>query len=49
MAQSTPSRSSKLTVQELATFGMLGGLMYASKVLMEFLPNVHLIGVMIVA
>ena len=28
---------------------MLGALMYASKVAMEFLPNIHLLGVMIVA
>lgn len=39
----------KLTVKEIAVFGMLGGVMYASKLLMEFLPNVHLIGVFIVA
>ena len=28
---------------------MLGALMYASKVVMEFLPNIHLIGVLITA
>lgn len=28
---------------------MLGALMYASKVMLEFLPNIHLIGVFIVA
>ena len=28
---------------------MLGAVLYASKVAMEFLPNVHLIGVLIVA
>lgn len=39
----------KLTTSELAVFAMLGGAMYACKVLMEFLPNVHLIGVFIVA
>ncbi len=39
----------KLTIREIATFGMLGALMYASKMLMEFMPNVHLIGVFIVA
>lgn len=38
-----------LTIKEIVTFGMLGGVMYASKLLMEFLPNVHLIGVFIVA
>lgn len=39
----------KLSVKEIAVFGMLGGVMYASKVLMEFLPNIHIIGTMIVA
>ena len=34
----------KLSVREIAVFGMLGALMYASKVLMEALPNVHLLG-----
>ena len=35
----------KLTIREMAVFAMLGALMYISKLLMEFLPNVHLIGV----
>ena len=39
----------KLSVKETAVFGMLGALMYASKVLMEALPNVHLLGVFVVA
>ncbi|MBQ7051367.1 MAG: hypothetical protein IJN79_01015 [Clostridia bacterium] len=39
----------KLTVKDMAVFGLLGGLMYASKVLMEFLPNLHLIGVFTIA
>ncbi len=39
----------KLKVKEVAVFGMLGALMYASKVIMELLPNIHLIGVFIVA
>ncbi len=44
------SRQSKgLSLRETAVFGMLGGLMYASKLIMEMLPNVHLIGVFIVA
>lgn len=38
-----------LTIREIVTFGMLGSLMYASKMLMEFLPNVHLIGVFCIA
>lgn len=39
----------KLTAKEIAVFGMLGALMYASKMVMEGLPNIHLIGVFIVA
>ena len=39
----------KLTVREIAVFGMLGALMYASKVAMEALPNIHLLGVFTVA
>ena len=35
----------KLSVKEIALFGMLGALMYASKMALEFLPNVHLLGV----
>ncbi|MEE0982392.1 MAG: hypothetical protein U0K91_11960, partial [Acutalibacteraceae bacterium] len=42
-------RRSKLTVKEVAIFAMLGALMYASKVLMDLLPNIHLIGTFIVA
>lgn len=39
----------KLTTKELTVFGMLGALMYASKVIMEIAPNVHLLGVFTIA
>jgi energy-coupling factor transport system substrate-specific component len=39
----------KPTVKEITLFGMFGALMFASKKLMEVLPNIHLIGVIIVA
>lgn len=39
----------KLTIKEIAVFGMLGAVMYASKILMELLPNVHLLGVFVIA
>ncbi|MDO4620078.1 MAG: hypothetical protein Q4B09_05580 [Lachnospiraceae bacterium] len=39
----------KLSVREIAVFGMLGCLMYVSKILMEMFPNVHLLGVFVVA
>lgn len=39
----------KLTIREIAIFGMLGSVMYASKIIMELFPNIHLIGVFTVA
>lgn len=39
----------KLKVRELVVFGMLGALMYASKMLMEIAPNIHLLGVFTIA
>ena len=39
----------KLSVKEITIFGVLAALMYASKLAMDFLPNVHLIGVFVIA
>lgn len=39
----------KLNIREISVFSMLGSMMYASKILMEALPNIHLIGTFIVA
>lgn len=39
----------KLTIREMTIFGMLGALMYASKLLMEIAPNIHLLGVFTIA
>lgn len=39
----------KLTIRQMTVFSMLGALMYASKIIMEFLPNVHLLGVFVTA
>ncbi len=39
----------KLTVREMAVFSMLGTVMYASKMIMELLPNIHLLGTLIIA
>lgn len=39
----------KLSVREIALFGMLGALMYASKVIMEIAPNIHLLGTLTMA
>lgn len=42
-------QNNKLKVREIAVFGMLGALMYASKIAMELLPNIHLLGTFIVS
>lgn len=39
----------RLTTRELTIFAMLGALMYASKIVMEFAPNIHLLGVFTIA
>ncbi len=39
----------KLTVREIAIFGVLSAIMYVSKLAMDFLPNIHLIGVFVIA
>lgn len=35
----------KPTTREITVFAMLGAVMYASKILMELAPNIHLLGV----
>lgn len=39
----------KITTGELTVFSMLGAIMYASKLLMEIAPNVHLLSVFTIA
>ena len=39
----------RLTTREIVLFGMLGSLMYVSKVIMEAAPNIHLLGVFTIA
>ena len=39
----------KLKTRELTIFAMLGAVMYASKMMMEFAPNIHLLGVFTIA
>lgn len=39
----------KLTIKEIAKFGMFGAIMYAQKVALAALPNIHLVGVLIIA
>lgn len=42
-------QSKSLSVREVAVFGMLGALMYASKITMEVLPNIHLLATFVVS
>lgn len=42
-AMSLPARN-KLSARELVLFAMLGALMFTSKILLEVLPNIHLLG-----
>ena len=39
----------KLTVREMAEFSLLGAIIFISKQVLEFLPNVHMIATLIVA
>lgn len=39
----------KLKLRELTLYGVIGGMMYALKVAMEIFPNVHPVGIIIVA
>lgn len=38
-----------LSVYEIAVFSMLGAIMYCSKVILEWAPNIHLLGMFIIA
>lgn len=39
----------RLNIREITIFAMLGSLMYASKIIMEITPNIHLLGVFTIA
>ncbi len=41
------SKKSKLTVFEMVLFALLGGIMFVSKILMQALPNIHMVGMLI--
>ena len=43
------NKTVRLTVFEIVAFGLLGAMMFAGDVLMEWAPNVHFVGVLIVA
>ncbi len=40
------TRKRKIATRELAVFALLGALMYLSKLLLEGLPNIHLLGML---
>ncbi|MDE6580286.1 MAG: hypothetical protein K2K41_07115 [Ruminiclostridium sp.] len=44
MSSPTPRAKPFLTPQELVIFALLGALMYCSKIIMEWAPNIHLLG-----
>ena len=49
MAQHMHSRSNKraLTTKEIVIFAMLGSILFISKILMEWAPNIHFIGMLL--
>lgn len=42
------SRKSRLTVREMTVFAMLGALMFCSKLLMEWAPNIHFLALFLI-
>ena len=43
----TSAKKHKITLREIVLYGLLGGLMTASQVAMAALPNVHIVGVLV--
>ena len=39
----------KISIKEIAVFGMLGALLFASKIAMEALPNIHLLATLVIS
>ncbi|MFI3208883.1 MAG: hypothetical protein R3Y40_07080 [Eubacteriales bacterium] len=39
----------RLTTKEVAVFAMLASIMYLSKIIMEWIPNIHLLGMLIMS
>ena len=44
--QNKKRKDSKITARETAVYAMLGALMFCSKIIMEILPNIHLLGML---
>lgn len=45
---SSPTRNKKISLFELVLFAIFGAIMFCTKLLMEVLPNIHLLGMFIV-
>lgn len=45
----TKSLKKGISIREMAIFAMLGTLMFCSKIVMEALPNIHLLGMLTIA
>ena len=43
------NKKQRLSVREMAIFSMLAALMFCSKIIMEVLPNIHLLGMLTMA
>lgn len=43
---SNTQNSKKITTKEIVVFAMLGAVMFCSKIVMEALPNIHLLGML---
>ena len=43
----TSAKTHKITLREIVLYGLLGGLMTASQVAMAALPNIHIVGVLV--
>ena len=41
--------STNPNIKELAVFGVLGAMIFASKIVMDFLPNIHIIGALLIS
>lgn len=49
MSSSAKDNKPRLAVREMVVFAMLGALMFLSRLLMQLLPNIHLVGVLTAA
>ncbi len=48
MRSYTRPRKTAISVREMTVFAMLGALMFVSKIIMEWAPNIHFLGMLII-